>query len=189
MIPEHTLYALWGLWVVSWIVAMVWSNRTEKRDRIGAELFFRVLVGVGWILLFGLPLSRHYYGQFQLWYLGEALNWILIALAAAGFLLTWWARIYLGRLWSGWVTKKAGHHIVDTGPYRFVRHPIYLGLILAVSATAIEKGNTFALLGAAIMILAFYTKARREERFLSAELGEDAYDAYAHKTAMLLPFV
>jgi protein-S-isoprenylcysteine O-methyltransferase Ste14 len=58
-----------------------------------------------------------------------------------------------------------------------------------VSATAIEKGNTFALLGAAIMILAFYTKARREERFLSAELGEDAYDAYAHKTAMLLPFV
>jgi protein-S-isoprenylcysteine O-methyltransferase Ste14 len=189
MIPEYTLYALWGLWVVSWIVAMVWSNRTEKRDRIGAELFFRVLVGVGWILLFGLPLSRHYYGQFQLWYLGEALNWILVALAAAGFLLTWWARIYLGRLWSGWVTKKAGHHIVDTGPYRFVRHPIYLGLILAVSATAIEKGNTFALLGAAIMILAFYTKARREERFLSAELGEDAYDAYARKTAMLVPFV
>lgn len=195
MIPEYTIYALWGAWVVSWIVAMVvswigamvWSNRTEKTDRIRAELFFRVLIGVGWILLFALPPNRHYYAQIQLWYLGEALNWILVALAAAGFLLTWWARIHLGRLWSDWVTKKAGHHVVDTGPYRLVRHPIYLGLILAVSATAVEKGNSFALLGAAIMILAFYTKARREERFLRAELGEDAYDAYARKTAMLVP--
>ena len=92
MIPEYTIYALWGAWVVSWIVAMVvswigamvWSNRTEKTDRIGAELFFRVLIGVGWILLFALPPNRHYYAQIQLWYLGEALNWILVALAAAG---------------------------------------------------------------------------------------------------------
>jgi protein-S-isoprenylcysteine O-methyltransferase Ste14 len=58
-----------------------------------------------------------------------------------------------------------------------------------VVATAIEKGTSFALLGAAIIILAFYTRARREERFLRAELGEDAYGAYARKTAMLVPFI
>ena len=66
---------------------------------------------------------------------------------------------------------------------------IYLGVIFAAFTTAIEKGTPFALLGAAIITLAFYTKARREERFLRAELGEDAYDAYARKTAMLVPFV
>ena len=189
MIPEYTIYALWGAWMVSWIVAMLWSNRTEKRGGLIAELFFRVLVGVGWILLFALPLSRHYYAQVQLWYLGEGLNWILVGLVALGFLFTWWARIHLGRLWSDWPTKKAGHYVVDTGPYRLVRHPIYLGLIAAVLATAIEKGTSFALLGAAIIILAFYTRARREERFLRAELGEDAYGAYARKTAMLVPFI
>jgi protein-S-isoprenylcysteine O-methyltransferase Ste14 len=113
----------------------------------------------------------------------------MVAPAAASLLLTWWARVHLGRLWSDWITRKAGHHIVDTGPYRLVRHPIYSGLIAAAFATAIEKGTSFALLGAAIMSLAFYSKARREERFLRRELGEDAYDTYARKTAMLVPFV
>jgi protein-S-isoprenylcysteine O-methyltransferase Ste14 len=187
--PELTILALWGAWLVSWMVAVLWSNRTEKRSGIGAELFFRVLFYAGANLMFGFPPSRHHYAQVQLWHFGEALNWILVALTTAGLLFAWWARIHLGRLWSDWVVKKAGHHIVDTGPYRLVRHPIYFGLILAAFATAIEKGTSFALLGAATLSVAFYTKARREEIFLRAELDEDAYDSYARKTAMLLPFV
>jgi protein-S-isoprenylcysteine O-methyltransferase Ste14 len=141
------------------------------------------------ILLFAFPPRHHYYAPTQLWRSGDAMNWILVALTAAGLLFTWWARIQLGRLWSDWVVKKAGHHVVDTGPYRLVRHPIYSGLIFAAFATAIEKGTSFALLGVAFLTLAFYRKARREERFLRAELGENAYDAYARKTAMLVPFV
>jgi len=176
------------VWLVSWIAASVWTSRTEKRAGIGAELFFRVLFYGGAILMFGFPPGRHYFPQVQLWQLGDALNWILVALTTTGLLFAWWARIHLGRLWSDWVVKKAGHHVVDTGPYRLVRHPIYSGLIFAAFATAIEKGTSFALLGAAIITLAFYTKARREERFLRAELGKDAYDAYARKTAMLVPF-
>ena len=69
-----------------------------------------------------------------------------------------------------------------------MRHPIYSGLIFAAFATAIEKGTSYALFGAAILTVAFYTKAQREERFLRVELGEDVYDAYGRKTAMLLPF-
>ena len=69
-----------------------------------------------------------------------------------------------------------------------MRHPIYFGLIFAAFVTAIEKGTSFALFGAAILTFAFYTKARREERFLRVELSEGAYDAYARKTAMLVPF-
>jgi len=69
-----------------------------------------------------------------------------------------------------------------------VRHPIYSGLIFAAFATAIEKGTSYALFGAALLTLSFCAKARREERFLRIELGEDAYDVYARKTAMLVPF-
>jgi protein-S-isoprenylcysteine O-methyltransferase Ste14 len=160
---------------------MFWSNRTEKRDSLWAELFFRVLFYLSLILLFAFPP--------KLLHFGNAMNWILVSLTAAGLLFAWWARIHLGRLWSDWVVKKAAHHVVDTGPYRLVRHPIYSGLILAAFATAMVKGTSFALLGVAIITLAFYTKARREERFLRAALGENAYDAYARKTAMLVPFV
>jgi protein-S-isoprenylcysteine O-methyltransferase Ste14 len=151
------------------------------------EIFFSILIIAGSILLFVLPLSQDHESA-QLWHLGDALKWILVTMTVAGFSLAWWARIRLGRLWSHWgVQKKPGHHVVDTGPYRLVRHPIYSGLILAAFATAIEKGNAFALLGAAVIALAFYIKARVEERFLRAELGEEAYDAYARKTAMLAP--
>jgi len=187
MTPEHTIYALWGAWLVSWTVARLWSSRTEKRDAIWAELLFRVLFYGGLILLFAFRPGHPFDAQTRLWQFGQSMNWISVALVAAGLLFTWWARIHLGSLWSDLVVKKAGHHVVDTGPYRLVRHPIYSGLILAALATAIQTGISFALLGGALITLAFCAKARREERFLLAELGEDAYDAYARKTPMLVP--
>ena len=187
MTPESTIVALWIAWLASWGVAAFWSNRTEKGGGIAAEIAFRILFWASATLLLA-PFPDHDYAQVQFWRLDAALKWILVALTASGLLFVWWARLHLGRLWSDWLTKKAGHHVVDTGPYRLVRHPIYSGLIFAAFATALEKGNSFALLGAAILTLAFYTRARREERFLRVELGEDAYDVYARKTAMLVPF-
>jgi protein-S-isoprenylcysteine O-methyltransferase Ste14 len=188
MTPESTIITLWFTWMASWLVAAFWSNRTEKRGGILGDLASRILFYVSVILLFAPFSDRHYYAQVQFWHPDTALKWMLAALTATGFLFVWWARIHLGRLWSDWLTKKAGHHVVDTGPYRFVRHPIYSGLILAAFATAVEKGTSFALFGAVILTFAFYIKARREERFLRIELGQNAYDAYAHKTAMLVPF-
>jgi protein-S-isoprenylcysteine O-methyltransferase Ste14 len=188
MTPESTIIALWVAWLASWGFAAFWSNRTEKRGGIGAEIAFRILFWVSAILLFAPLSDRLNYARLQFWHPNAALKWALVALAAIELSFVWWARIHLGRLWSDLVAKKAGHHVVDTGPYRLVRHPIYSGLIFAAFATAIEKGSSLALFGAALLTLAFYTKARREERFLRAQLGEDAYEAYARKTAMLVPF-
>ncbi len=71
-----------------------------------------------------------------------------------------------------------------------MRHPIYTGIIVASYATAAAEGTTLtAFLGATLMTLGWYIKARLEERFLRAELGAEAYDAYARRTAMLVPFV
>jgi protein-S-isoprenylcysteine O-methyltransferase Ste14 len=188
MTPESTIVALWIAWLASWGVAAFWSNRTEKGGGVVAEIAFRILFWASATLLLAPFSDRHLFAQVQFWHLNATLKWILVALTATGFLFVWWARINLGRLWSDWLTKKAGHHVVDTGPYRLVRHPIYSGLIFAAFATAIQKGTSFALFGAAILTFAFYTKALREERFLRLELGEGAYDAYARKTAMLVPF-
>jgi len=188
MTPESTIIALWITWLVSWGVAAFWSNRTEKTGGTIAEIGFRILMWAGAILLL-VPFSdRLDYARVPFWHLNAALKWILAALTAIGLLFVWWARIHLGRLWSAVIAKKAGHHVVDTGPYRFVRHPIYSGLIFAAFATAIEKRTLIALFGAAILTFAFYIKARREERFLRLEIGEAGYDAYARKTAMLVPF-
>ena len=89
--------------------------------------------------------------------------------------------------WSGSVTAKADHRIVDTGPYALVRHPIYTGLLLSAFATAALYGTALAVLGALLILLGFWIKARLEERFLRAELGPEAYDAYASRVGMLVP--
>jgi protein-S-isoprenylcysteine O-methyltransferase Ste14 len=105
-----------------------------------------------------------------------------------GFMFAWWARLTLGDLWSGHVTRKEGHVIVERGPYRLVRHPIYTGLIAAVFALALTIGSPAGLLGAALIAIGFAIKARLEERFLSAELGEAGYADYRRRTPMLVPF-
>jgi protein-S-isoprenylcysteine O-methyltransferase Ste14 len=165
MTPGRTILTIWIAWLTSWVVAAFWSSPTEKRGPVVVDAAFRILFYVSATLLLAPFADRHYYAQVQFWQLDAGLKWVLVALTATGFLFAWWARIHLGRLWSDWLTKKASHHVVDTGPYRLVRHPIYLGLIFAAFATAIEKGTSFALFGAAILTFAFYTKARREERF------------------------
>jgi protein-S-isoprenylcysteine O-methyltransferase Ste14 len=106
-----------------------------------------------------------------------------------GLIFAWWARIHLGRLWSARITRKEGHKVIDTGPYAFVRHPIYTGLIFAALATAAERGSALAVLGAVLFCAGYWMKARLEERFLRQELGADAYDRYATRTAMLVPFL
>ncbi len=70
-----------------------------------------------------------------------------------------------------------------------MRHPIYTGVSLALIATAVMFGTLFACLGAALIVLSFYMKARLEERFLRDELGAEAYDEYARRVPMLVPFV
>jgi protein-S-isoprenylcysteine O-methyltransferase Ste14 len=107
----------------------------------------------------------------------------------AGLCFTWWGRIYLGRLWSSEITRKEGHHIVDTGPYGIVRHPIYTGLIVGLLATAVAEATITGVIGAALVIYGIYLKASSEERFLRVELGPDAYDSYRRRVPMLIPYL
>ena len=105
-----------------------------------------------------------------------------------GLAFTWWARLHLGTLWSGNVTRKEGHRVIDTGPYGLVRHPIYTGLLLAIFATLLLRPGWYGLGSAAFFTIGFVTKLRLEERFLKAELGPDDYEAYQARVPMLVPF-
>ncbi len=187
MTPELAIIVAWGLWVASWLAAALWSDPAAARPDSGEERLYRIVTLIGAFLLFA-AFGRFGYGRDRLWDLGRHTDWILVALAALGFAFTWWARLYLGRLWSSSVTKKADHHVVETGPYAIVRHPIYTGLIAAAFATAGLKGTPVGVAGAVLMTLGFWIKARLEERFLREQLGRDAYDSYRRRAPMLMPF-
>jgi protein-S-isoprenylcysteine O-methyltransferase Ste14 len=184
--PRAVFPIIWIAWIISWIVAAFWASRAEKR----VVTWENFLYGV--ILLAGAVLFTHWAARrlhmVMLWHVGYAGAYALALLTLAGLSFTWWARIHLGRLWSGSITRKQGHHVVDTGPYALVRHPIYSGLIFALFATAIAKATLSALAGAALIACGFWLKARIEERFLLQELGADAYGPYRRRVPMLLPF-
>jgi protein-S-isoprenylcysteine O-methyltransferase Ste14 len=86
------------------------------------------------------------------------------------------------------VTRKEHHHVVDSGPYAIVRHPIYTGLLLAIIATVLVRATIITLTGSALIAAGIYVKARVEEEFLRQQLGE-SYDAYARRVPMLVPFL
>lgn len=94
----------------------------------------------------------------------------------------------LGALWSGSVTAKANHRVVDTGAYAIVRHPIYTGILLATYATAAAKGTVPGVIGAVLVTLGLWMKARLEEGWLAARLEPDAYRLYRRRVPMLFPF-
>jgi protein-S-isoprenylcysteine O-methyltransferase Ste14 len=187
MTPELAIIVTWGLWVASWLAAALWSDPAAERPAVGEEGLYRIVTLAGAFLLFA-GFARFGHVRHRLWDLDQQTDWTLVAVAALGFAFTWWARLYLGRLWSSSVTKKADHHMVETGPYAIVRHPIYTGIIAAVFATAVLKGTLIGVAGAILMTLGFWIKARLEERFLREQLGADAYDSYRRRVPMLMPF-
>ena len=185
---NQAIASLWALWFVSWIAAGVWSARTVKTTRPGERTVDRLLSIAGAIMVIS-PRAPFGTGELAeiLYSPGAVLAWFLVALVACGFAFCWWARIHLGRMWSANITLKEEHRIIDTGPYALVRHPIYSGLLLSAWASAAIHGNSMGFLGAALMTLGFYLKARREEQLLITELGA-AYESYLHRVPMLFPF-
>jgi protein-S-isoprenylcysteine O-methyltransferase Ste14 len=180
--------AVWVVWAISWIVAALWSRRTEAQLPPRQAWTYRILVTSGALLLL-LPRNERFLGTTRLWHIGFIEAHVLLLLTVLGIAFTWWARIWLGPLWSSAVTRKEGHIVVDTGPYALVRHPIYTGILLAAFASGLAKATALGLCGVAVMAFGLWVKARYEENFLSAELPSDAYGAYRKRVPMLVPFL
>ncbi|MEJ0022643.1 MAG: isoprenylcysteine carboxylmethyltransferase family protein [Alphaproteobacteria bacterium] len=188
MHPGLTIAWIWGIWLVSWMLAAGWSNRSTKRALVRAELSYLLTQGVGTYVLV-LSGMRRWRFEPQFWNVGEAGGWAMAVLVLVGLAFAWWARLALGKLWSGNVARKAEHRIIETGPYALTRHPIYTGILFSMFATGAAIGRPMALLGVALITIGLWMKARLEERFLRMELGATAYDEYARRTPMLIPFL
>jgi protein-S-isoprenylcysteine O-methyltransferase Ste14 len=109
------------------------------------------------------------------------------ALLVSGLLLAVWARLHLGRNWGMPMTERAEPELVTSGPYRFVRHPIYSGLLLGLVGTALAT-DLLGLILAVLLGVYFYYAASVEEKNLTATFPT-AYPAYRTATKMLIPFV
>jgi protein-S-isoprenylcysteine O-methyltransferase Ste14 len=185
MIYSLPFAVLWPLWGLSWLVAARWSSKAAARPPAREQLLYWAMVIAGAVAI-ALSFATDF--RVMQWMRFDTLEQILLVVALTGLGITWWARIHLGPLWSGTVTRKAHHKVIKTGPYAIVRHPIYAGISLALIATVLLRPSWLGVAGAALIIASFIIKYRLEERFLMQELGPE-YRHYRKDTPALVPFL
>lgn len=184
----HAIETSWALWVLYWMVSAAHVKRTLR----GEPLSSRAAHFVPMILAFGLlaapprPDSQALFERFVP--ASTLLDGVAAFMVTAGLLFAVWARVHLGTNWSGRVSLKENHELIRTGPYRFVRHPIYTGLLLAIFGTALAVGEWRGLLATALMFVSYWRKLRVEEALMRATFGDD-YRRYCEHTAALIPYV
>lgn len=186
---EATLITIfWLIFFVVWVISAFSAKRNVRFNptwwiiRIAilivfitflhGDIFARYTAGKGLVLI---AVSHPIIGA-----IGDALCGIGIGLAI-------WARFYLGRNWGMPMSVKKDPELVTTGPYAYIRHPIYSGALLAVLGTDMVTSLwwTIALV---IMGTYFIYSATREEK-LMAQTFPDTYPAYKERTRMLIPFI
>jgi serine phosphatase RsbU (regulator of sigma subunit)/protein-S-isoprenylcysteine O-methyltransferase Ste14 len=173
----------WIAWVIYWIIAGQFVHKTRSSEGVLRWLGHVVpLYGGLWLILHG----RHpaYFGRLYESIGVEALGDLL---TFGGLLFAVYARVNLGRYWSGAVTIKEGHRLIRSGPYRWVRHPIYTGMIFAALGSAITSSTGDGIIGLVLILGSLIIKSRREEAVLTAEFG-DEYRRYMREVSALVPY-
>jgi protein-S-isoprenylcysteine O-methyltransferase Ste14 len=174
---------LWSSLLVVWVVLWFGMKKAKKLESPREMAQHAIPVMLGFWLLFG---SRWKGLRVRLLPEIPAVWMTGLVLTAAGVIISMWARLTLGANWSGVVTLKKGHELIRKGLYRWIRHPIYSGILVAMMGTAMIKGHLGGWIGFAIVWAAFYFKARREEGLLRQEFGA-VFEEHARRTGMFLP--
>jgi protein-S-isoprenylcysteine O-methyltransferase Ste14 len=168
---------VWGVFWVGWLLAAFTATPGTRSRRARVP---------GLVVIVALVLVRSFNGNSGSIDSVPVQIFGLVALAA-GLALAVWARVYLGRNWGMPMSEKEAPELVTSGPYRFVRHPIYSGLLLAMLGSALAA-TLFWLVPLAGLGGYFIYSARVEERLMTRSFPE-AYPAYRARSKMLVPFV
>lgn len=176
---------LWTLLWLVWLVAWLRTKRTQERVDFGSRLLYGLPVFFAFCIVFGenLPLG---WLRARILPQNISVEALAVSLTAAGIAFAIWARFYIGENWSSAVSIKVGHQLIRTGPYAWVRHPIYSGLWLAMIGTALARGEPRGFLAIVLLWLGFWIKSRMEEGLMRKTFGPE-YDEYSRSTGALIP--
>ena len=182
--PAGLLLLLWGFSELALNLFKRSKSNAISQDRHSLKLIWLVntiAITLGIMAAYRLPAGRIHLGA-----LGLVIGWFL---SVPGLVLRWWAIFYLGRFFTTNVAIAADHRLVDSGPYRFVRHPSYAGSLLALTGFTLCIPNWASWLlilvpcGAAML-----WRIQVEEMALAEALGEP-YRSYMKRTKRLIPWL
>lgn len=152
-----------------------WGYTVVRAIRSISLIAFLVLYAVNqpWLGILSVP--------FPYW-----LRWIGVILGILSLAIYTWSRVTLGKEWSSSMQVREKHHLVTTGPYRWIRHPIYLAMMGFISGITLIAANWFLSAFFFISIVDLALRIPKEERMMIEEFGSE-YKAYMQRTGRLLP--
>jgi len=176
----------WLIFLAYWLISAQWTKAIAERQSVWSALAHRIPLGISYVLLadwrlpppMNLSVTPH-------------ADWARatgVSVCVLGLFVTLWARWMLAGNWSSNVTFKEGHQLIRTGPYRYVRHPIYTGILFMCLGTALDIGHLRCWLAFPLMAATFWIKLKQEERLLLRHFPDD-YPDYQQQVKALVPFV
>jgi protein-S-isoprenylcysteine O-methyltransferase Ste14 len=186
-LPADIIPACWILFCVIWLLAAASTKRSIYRESGAQRLRYWILLVLAFLLLtkrYRLPYPLHV----RIISSTDAVQWMAAILCLLGLAFCVWARATLGRNWSGTITLKEGHELIERGPYRFVRHPIYTGLLAMFFATAIAYGHLGGFVAVVLAFASFWIKLKEEENLMLQQFP-DQYRSYQQRVKCIIPFV
>jgi protein-S-isoprenylcysteine O-methyltransferase Ste14 len=176
-------------WAVFWLywVASAFGSKKNTRSNLGRFAAVRLVFFVVAIVVVRLADWQSYSFENHLVAHNLPLQLVGLALFFLGLLLALWARRYLGRNWGMPMTQKQNPELVTSGPYHYIRHPIYTGILVAVIGSCLAS-SLYWLVVLIIMGSYFIYSAVVEERLMTKQFP-DTYPAYKRRSKMLIPFV
>jgi protein-S-isoprenylcysteine O-methyltransferase Ste14 len=184
MHPNAFIWVISALWIML-IVYLVVAAAGVKPDT-QPQLLQRLALLGAIVVAFVLPhLAIFRFVNFAP--VGPVLSSIGVVITAAGMAFLVWGRQHLGSNWSQIVSAKEGHELVTSGPYRYVRHPMYTGGLVACIGSVIVAGGPFVFL-LVVLSAIFFWRVRAEDRLMARQFPGQ-FPAYAARTKALIPFV
>jgi len=196
---ETVILGSWTAFILVWVVASFGAKRDIQGGGVSSVLYRSFILQVIGVVLVVFVALRVVTGTDRYAMAGAAifrnstftpplaLGWIAAALVVLGIFFAIWARINLGRNWSSAPAVKENPKLVTSGPYRFVRHPIYTGVLLAAFGTALT-GTAFGIGLFLIALVMFSLRINKEEKIMLG-LFPNEYTSYQAHTKRLIPFV
>ena len=173
--------------MIVWFAGMFSTKPTARNSSNSSRLTFAFPLLVFFLLIqFHIIPAR--WLNLHLWPQTRAMQAAGLAVTLVGCGFAIWARVTLGRNWSGLPKVRQEHELIVRGPYRLVRHPIYSGLLLAVAGSAIAYDNPVWLICLVALTLSYVVKMRQEEQLMN-ETFPEAYPEYRRQVKALIPFV
>lgn len=180
-------WAVFYLWVGSELF-LGWKTRPAAgsvTSDVGSKwlLVGSIWLGValGFVVAAAMPAAAFTSGRRPLFYFG-------IALMLLGMALRWYSIRVLGKSFTSVVATRPDQQVVETGPYRWIRHPSYTGGLLTIVGVLVALANPLSLLGLLPALAGYAYRIRVEEGALMRDLGEP-YQSYMQRSKRLIPFL